>query len=53
MRFACMLAGLLMLVETAARAAIVFWFPIAQFFLLARVPGVILAVSLVLIVRFL
>ncbi|MBV9862816.1 MAG: hypothetical protein JO267_11800 [Alphaproteobacteria bacterium] len=52
-RVACLFAGVLMLAEAAARVAIVFSFGIAHSLVLVHVPGAILVVTLVLIVRFL
>ncbi len=53
MRFACGLAGLLLLVEAAATAAIVLRFTIGQSLFLSHAPAVLLVVALGLIVRFL
>jgi hypothetical protein len=53
MRFACGLAGVLLLAEAAARTAIVFRFTIGQSLFLSHAPAVLLMVALGLIVRFL
>ncbi|HUZ12352.1 MAG TPA: VC0807 family protein [Caulobacteraceae bacterium] len=52
MRLACLLAGLAVLAEAAARAAVVFSFTVGQSLFLAHGPAVILVIVLIAIARF-